>query len=94
MSFLHYLLQAKRKSADVARERLQVIVAHERASKKLHDQTPDFLPDLQRELIAVLVKYFPVDPMDVKVHLEQGGDYDVLELNVPILVPRNDNVAS
>ena len=93
MSFLHYLISAKRKSADVARERLQIIVAHERSANQVPAHAPDFLPDLQREIIGVLAKYFPVDPMQVKVNLEQSGEYNILELNVPITINGFDTQA-
>ncbi|WP_374358228.1 cell division topological specificity factor MinE, partial [Chitinimonas sp.] len=56
MSFLDYLLGNKKKSASVARERLQIILAHERAGRG----GPDYLPALQQELIAVISKYVSV----------------------------------
>ncbi|SFZ79266.1 cell division topological specificity factor MinE [Chitinimonas taiwanensis] len=79
MSFLDYLLGTKKKSASVARERLQIILAHERAGSR---GGPDYLPDLQRELIAVISKYVAVGQDDIKVSLERQDDYDVLEVNI------------
>lgn len=79
MSFLDYLLGTKKKSASVARERLQIILAHERAGSR---GGPDYLPDLQRELIAVISKYVAVGQEDIKVSLERQDDYDVLEVNI------------
>ena len=52
MSFLSFLIGEKKKTASVAKERLQIILAHERSGKNAHQ--PDYLPDLQRDLIAVL----------------------------------------
>jgi len=52
MSFLSFLIGEKKKTASVAKERLQIILAHERSGKSAHQ--PDYLPDLQRDLIAVL----------------------------------------
>ena len=50
MSFLDYFRSRKNTgSASVAKERLQIIVAHERGRR---DQ-PDYLPQLQQELLAV-----------------------------------------
>ncbi|QDQ25845.1 cell division topological specificity factor MinE [Chitinimonas arctica] len=78
MSFLDYLLGSKKKSASVARERLQIILAHERAGRG----GPDYLPALQQELIAVISKYVSVGQDDIKVSLERQDDYDVLEVNI------------
>ena len=49
MSFLSFLLGQKKTSASVAKERLQIILAHERG----RGDSPDYLPQLQQELIAV-----------------------------------------
>jgi cell division topological specificity factor len=78
MSFLDYLLGNKKKSATVARERLQIILAHERAGRG----GPDYLPALQQELIAVISKYVSVNQDDIKVSLDRQDDYDVLEVNI------------
>ena len=50
MSFLSFLLGEKKKTASVAKERLQIILAHERSGRSA--ATPDYLPALQRELVA------------------------------------------
>ena len=46
MSFLSFLLGEKKKTASVAKERLQIILAHERTGHNAG--SPDYLPDLQR----------------------------------------------
>ena len=51
MSFLSFLLGEKKKTASVAKERLQIILAHERTGNRNHQ--PDYLPQLQRDLVAV-----------------------------------------
>jgi cell division topological specificity factor len=78
MSFLDYLFGQKKSTANVAKERLQLIIAHERggASKA------DFLPALQRELIEVISKYTKVNMDDIKVSLEKKNQYEVLEVNI------------
>lgn len=78
MSFLAYLLGNKKKSATVARERLSIILAHERAGRS----AADYLPALQQELIAVISKYVSVGPDDIKVSLDRQDDVDVLEVNI------------
>lgn len=77
MSLLDYFLGTRKKTASVAKERLQLILAHERAT-----DAPDFLPALQAELLAVIGKYIPVDQDKIKVTMERRGDYEVLELNI------------
>ena len=78
MSLLSLLFGNRNASASVAKERLQLIIAHERVSEK----GPDFLPSLQRELIEVISKYVDIDPDDIKVGLERQGQYEVLEVNI------------
>lgn len=78
MSILSLLFGNKQKSASVAKERLQIILARERASHN----APDFLPALQNELLAVISKYVKVDPDDIKVSLEKQDNYEVLEVNI------------
>lgn len=66
-------------TADTARQRLQVIIAHERRTGG-----PDFLPLLQRELLEVIRKYVEVDQEKVKVELERGPDFSLLEVNIEL----------
>ncbi|MCE5387891.1 MAG: cell division topological specificity factor MinE [Acidithiobacillus sp.] len=77
MSFLDYFLGTRKKTASVAKDRLKLILAHERS-----DGAPDFLPALQAELLAVISKYIPVEKEQISVHMERRGDFEVLELNV------------
>ncbi|HQU88178.1 MAG TPA: cell division topological specificity factor MinE [Denitromonas sp.] len=79
MSLLSMLFGSKPKTANLAKERLQLIIAREHGPR---DGSPDFLPDLQRELIAVISKYVKVNPDDIKVNLERQDNYEVLEVNI------------
>lgn len=79
MSFLARLFGEKKKTAEIAKNRLSLLIAHERASGA---PTIDFLPALQRELIEVISKYVSVDPEDIKVQLEKQDNMDVLEVNI------------
>ncbi|MFM9900420.1 MAG: cell division topological specificity factor MinE [Polaromonas sp.] len=81
-SFLSFLLGEKKKTASVAKERLQIILAHERSGRDSHQ--PDYLPALQRDLIAVISKYINIDPDDIKVNLERDGNLDVLEVKIEL----------
>ena len=79
MSLLSMLFGNKPKSASVAKERLQLIIAHERNGAS---NPQDFLPAMQKELIAVISKYVTINPDDIKVSLEKQGNYEVLEVNI------------
>ncbi|MBI4740251.1 MAG: cell division topological specificity factor MinE [Betaproteobacteria bacterium] len=79
MSLLNRFLGNPQNSATIAKERLQVIIAHERNSQS---SKADFLPALQRELISVISKYVQVNLDDITVSLEKHGNYEVLEVNI------------
>lgn len=83
MSLLSFLLGEKKKSASVAKERLQIILAHERSGRN-GGSTPDYLPALQRELVEVISKYVHIDPDDIKLHFERQDDLEVLEVKIEL----------
>jgi len=80
MSILSFLFPKKTQSASIAKERLQIVLAHERAGR----HAPDFLPLLQREILAVVAKYLDVSDEMIKIQLEKAGETSVLEINVEI----------
>ncbi|RTL00337.1 MAG: cell division topological specificity factor MinE [Proteobacteria bacterium] len=83
MSLLELLFGKKKTSASVAKERLQIILAHERANlNDNQDNTPSWLPDLQAELLAVIAKYIKIDQDALKVNLEKRDNLELLEINV------------
>ena len=69
-------------SASTAKERLQIIVAHERNKRNL--KQPDFLPQMQQEIIAVIRKYINIDSDQVTVNLDNTDNCSVLELNITL----------
>ncbi len=75
---LFNILRKKPSTASVAKERLQIIISHERSQR---DQ-PDYLPKLQEEILAVIAKYVPISRDQVNVNLQRMGDNAILELNV------------
>jgi cell division topological specificity factor len=80
MSLLNFLFNPKQpKTASVAKERLQLIIAHE-GSKK----APDFLPKLKEELLAVVAKYMHVSEDSFKLDLQRRDNTDILEINLII----------
>lgn len=80
MSLFDFFFPKKPNSAAVAKERLQIVLAHERASR----DGPDFLPILQRELVGVVGKYIPVREDQIRVHIGRAGNASVLEINIEI----------
>lgn len=71
----------KEASAVVAKERLQVIVAHQRSHR---NSRLDYLPDLQRDLLEVIRRYVKVEDDAVRLDVERDGDLEVLELNITL----------
>ena len=80
-SFLSFFLGEKKKTASVAKERLQLILAHERLGSSAK---PEYLHDLQRDLIAVIARYIPINLDDIKVTMERDGNLDVLEVKIEL----------
>ena len=81
MGFLSFFVGEKKKTANVAKERLQLILAHERNGRS---RSASYLPELQRELMAVIAKYVSIDPADIKVQMERQGDLEVLEVKIEL----------
>ena len=81
-SFLSFFLGEKKKTANVAKERLQIILSHERSGRTSYE--PDYLPALQRDLIAVIAKYIKINPDDIKLNLERQDNLDVLEVKIEL----------
>jgi len=65
-------------SRSVAKERLQIIISHERTQR----EQPDFLASLQKDLLEVITKYVSINKDDVRVELDRQDGCSVLELNV------------
>lgn len=65
-------------TASVARDRLQVIVAHERQTA----MQPDWMPKLQQELLDVIQKYVEINTEDLKIEMNSEDDMSVLEISV------------
>ena len=89
MGFLDYFKRSK--SASVAKDRLQIIVARERTATR--DNAIDYLPQLQQELLQVIAKYELIDLGQVSVNVDKSGGCEVLELNV-VLAPAKAKAAA
>jgi cell division topological specificity factor len=67
-------------TAELAKDRLQIVVARERASTG--DRVESYLPQLQRELMQVIAKYEKLDMDMVSVAIDKKGEAEVLEINI------------
>lgn len=77
MALLDYFRQRKSNSAAIAKERLQILVAHDRRG-----DGPSYLPHLQRDILRVIRKYVAIDNDAVTVNVERDGSQEILELNI------------
>jgi cell division topological specificity factor len=67
-------------SADTAKERLQILLSHERTDRS----SPDYLPLLQRDILEVIERYMRVGGDSVDIKLERGEELSTLEINIEL----------
>jgi cell division topological specificity factor len=67
-------------SAPVARERLQILLAHERGVRG----QSDLLTILREEILAVIEKHFPIERDNVQIKMDRGDTVSTLEIDVEI----------
>lgn len=79
MGFFDYFRRSQKASASIAKDRLSIIVARERNATR---DAPDYLPQLQQELLQVIAKYEHIDIGQVSVNIDRESGCDVLELNI------------
>lgn len=79
MSFFNFL--SRKPTANVARERLQILLAHERAT---FGGNADLVAVLQEEILAVIAKHISVEREKVQVKLDRGDSFSTLEIGVEI----------
>jgi cell division topological specificity factor len=80
MALIDYLLGRRKKTANIAKERLQIILAREHGEQS----GPDFLPELKKDILAVVGKYVNIDYDQVQVTLDSSDNCDILELNITL----------
>ncbi len=79
MSILR-LFGGHRASAPIARERLQILLAHERSTRG----QPDLLMQLREEILAVVSRHVKLDPDKVIVKMERGDNVSTLEVDIEL----------
>jgi cell division topological specificity factor len=74
------LMQRSPSSAPVARERLQILLAHERGSRG----QPDLILKLREEILSVVSRHMTVDPDKVQVRMDRGKNVSTLEVDIEL----------
>ena len=80
-----FLRASSPRTADTAKERLQVLLALERSSSSAW---PNFLPQLQKDIMQVIKKYVEIDEDKVSIEVERGPEVSMLDINVELPAPR------
>ena len=80
MGLFNLFFSPHRHSAAIAKERLKIVLAHERAGR----HAPDFLPKLQKELIEVVARYVEIREDMIRVNLGKSGETSLLEINIEL----------
>lgn len=81
MALLNFFLSKKKSTANIAKERLQIIVAERRRN----NYKPTYILEMKHDILKVIYKYVQIDPEMLTVQFEQkNGDISVLELNVTL----------
>jgi len=73
-------LFGRRRSAETAQHRLQVLLMHERGGSG----NTDLIPILHEEILAAIGKHIPIDPDKVEVRVERGDAVSLLEIDIEI----------
>ena len=73
-------LLSRRGTAPVARERLQILLAHERTAFG----NSDLVAVLREEILAVIAKHVAIDQDKVKITMERGNSVSTLEIDVEL----------
>jgi len=80
MGLLSFFKEEPKSTASIAKERLRVLVAHERNQRN----APDYLPAMQKEIMAVIAKYVNIGDDDIQVQIENQDTLSVLEVNITL----------
>ncbi len=84
MKLLEFFRGKRGDTANIAKERLSVVIAHERNKRtdSSSSKHAEYLPKLKQDVLDVIRKYVTIDEEDVTVRLDKSEDRDVLELNI------------
>lgn len=81
MKLLAFLKREYRtKSASVAKDRLHIVIAHQRQQRGM----PDYMAKLEQEIIETIRRHVHVDEDAIQISLGSEGNYSALEVNVTL----------
>ena len=69
----------EKRSGKIAKERLQVVLIHDRASV-----SPELMDQLKNEIIAVISKYMEINKSEMEISLANDSDSVALVANIPV----------
>ncbi|SFF49037.1 cell division topological specificity factor MinE [Fontimonas thermophila] len=81
MDWLKFFRSEPKNTASIAKERLKVVVAHQREGRT---NGPAYLPKLREELLLVVRKYVQVPDSAVHIHVQREAGLEVLEMNITL----------
>ena len=82
MSLLSFLFGRNKPTAQLAKQRLQTVLASERSARS--PRKPDYLPALQREVFGVVSKYAKVHPRDIKLRFDRERNGEVIRVKIEL----------
>ena len=87
-SFLQILFGGEKASKELAKDRLKLVLIHDRASL-----SPAMMDNLRRDLVEVISKYMDFDETTLEVQMAEQDNMTMLEVNIPVAgVKRNTGV--
>ena len=75
-----FALFRKKNTAPVARERLQILLAHERVAGSGNHR--ELIAVLQEEILAVIARHMQIDRDKVQIKLDRGDEINTLEIDI------------
>ncbi len=83
VDFIERIFGKNRKSANQAKERLHLVLVHDRTNL-----TNSALADLKDEIIDVISRHIDIDPASVNIEMNQEGRQQRLIADIPIKGPK------
>ena len=81
MSFFDRLFGERKKTAHIAKNRLAILIAHERSANSTR---PDYISAMKDELLQVISKYVKVNLDDINIQFSNKDNCEVMEVNVTL----------
>lgn len=85
-SFLQKLFGTEKASKELAKDRLKLVLIHDRAS-----MSPDMMDDLRRDLVEVISRYMDFDESALDVQMADQDNMTMLEVNIPVAGVKRNN---